>query len=68
MRSNPIERKARHHLGECRQCMFATVRYSSEIRAAFTGHPLPDALASKLRAQLCKVGQAILDEILGVVP
>lgn len=65
---SPIERKARAHLGACLHCMATAIRYHEEIRQALAGVPLPDQLASKMRAGFCKAGAAILDEILGVDP
>lgn len=63
-----LESKARRHMGQCLGCMATVVKYSGEIRQALAGQPLPDELASRIRARLCKEGAAILDEILGVEP
>jgi hypothetical protein len=63
-----LEAKARAHLGGCFECCKTTVRYHVEITQALAGGPLPDALATRIRARLCPAGAAILDEILGVLP
>lgn len=63
---NPIEVKAREHLRNCLRCLGVVAIYNREIEQAIAGAPLPDALASKLRARLCKQGAALLDGILGV--
>ena len=57
---------ARGHALRCLTCLPVVVRYKGEIDQAIEAGNLPDALASKIRAQLCELGAAVFDEIMEV--
>jgi hypothetical protein len=62
-----LSTRAQLHVALCGSCRPVVYSYGREVREAIEGKPLPDELASKIRARLCKAGAALFDEIMGVV-
>lgn len=59
-------RSARQHVADCPRCGFVVLNYGREINEAMATRTLPEPVADKIRAQLCRDGAAILDRIMGV--
>jgi len=57
---------ARQHGAHCPRCLFIALRFGREINEAAATGTLPEPLASKIRAQLCKEGAQLMDRIMGV--
>ncbi len=59
---------AKGHAFGCARCLPVAIRYRGEIDEAIRTRTLPDEVATKIRAQLCRVGAGIFDRIMGVMP
>lgn len=57
-----IENQAKGHALACARCMYVLVRYRYRIHRPWS--TVPDAVASEVRAALCKEGAEIVDRIL----
>ena len=60
-----LEDAAVAHARGCARCAFALTTYARELTSVLDGQVLPDELASKIRAQVCRDGARIVDEIMG---
>ncbi len=57
---------ARAHVAACPLCGFVCLKYGREISEAMATRTLPEPVADKIRAQLCRDGQVIFDRVMGV--
>jgi hypothetical protein len=57
---------ARQHGATCPRCLFVALKHGAAINEAAATGVLPDAVASAIRAQLCREGAQLMDKILGV--
>jgi hypothetical protein len=57
-----------NHTQVCSQCRFVAQLYRKEFVQVMATADLPDELASRIRATLCKEGQRVFDQVLGVWP
>ena len=59
-------RAARGHAAACPRCGFVVLKYGAEINEALATRTLPEPVADRIRAQLCKDGAVIFDRVMGV--
>ena len=58
------ENDGRKHVEACDRCMHAFAEFGPEVQRAIAGEILPDQLATKIRARLCKVGASHWDSLM----
>lgn len=58
-----LQTEAQIHVALCRQCWAHLGQYTPQVRDVLAGAPLPDELATKLRAGLCPKGARLFDAL-----
>jgi|WetSurMetagenome_2_1015567.scaffolds.fasta_scaffold03424_8 hypothetical protein len=61
-----VRAEARGHAGTCPVCGFVLLKYGREVNEALATRTLPEPVADKIRAQLCRKGAVIFDRVMGV--